>query len=404
MRWDKETPRTRCIKAIEQARRGEPITAGFALFRMPDANVCTFIYTRARVEEYVRMADVPTTGGYVIAPFAVAPDAPLLFIRPEEVVSIPVEEGEDEQKTCSFDEGDRVNELCSQLISTAEEENGNCLHSNPKGEKANEFRSLSNPKAEKERSAYASAFAAAHDRLADGRLQKVVLARSLRIESQEALDAYALFMRACRQCPHSYVALWHTPQSGTWLVATPEILLECNGGQARTMALAGTLPFQPEQTPEWSRKNRNEQDLVRRYIAERLDDLGLNYETTAPFSHRCGQLLHLCSRFHFRLSPEREAEVVEALHPTPAVCGLPLERAQRFIRRAEHFPRRYYAGFSGLYHYHNTTALFVSLRCMDFGLHYANLYAGGGLMPDSREDDEWEETERKLQTMKDVLR
>ena len=91
------------------------------------------------------------------------------------------------------------------------------------------------------------------------------------------------------------------------------------------------------------------------------------------------------------------------LHPTPAVCGLPREEARQAILHDEPSPRRYYAGFSGPLHLQGETHLYVSLRCMEFTPHTATLYAGGGLMPESQETDEWEETRRKMQTMWQLL-
>ena len=91
------------------------------------------------------------------------------------------------------------------------------------------------------------------------------------------------------------------------------------------------------------------------------------------------------------------------LHPTPAVCGLPRAAAQRAILTDEASPRRYYAGFSGPLGIEGETRLYVSLRCMEFTPSLATLYAGGGIMPESVEQEEWEETQRKLQTMLRLL-
>ena len=69
------------------------------------------------------------------------------------------------------------------------------------------------------------------------------------------------------------------------------------------------------------------------------------------------------------------------------------------ILEAESTPRRYYSGFCGPLGLHGETALYVSLRCMSFTRSSATLYAGGGILPESRLEEEWEETRRKLLTM-----
>jgi isochorismate synthase len=107
------------------------------------------------------------------------------------------------------------------------------------------------------------------------------------------------------------------------------------------------------------------------------------------------------------------------LHPTPAVCGLPKQDTYRFILDNEHTPRLYYSGFMGpltlnpspftLHHEPFTmnpspfTSLYVSLRCMQMTANSYRMYAGGGLLKDSIEELEWQETEAKLETMRQCI-
>mgnify|MGYP001620427368 FL=1 len=108
---------------------------------------------------------------------------------------------------------------------------------------------------------------------------------------------------------------------------------------------------------------------------------------------------------HFRLPcADVLGDVLEALYPTPAVCGIPKEPARRFILRHEHEPRRYYSGFVGMLSPRADTHLFVSLRCMRLlpgGI--CELYAGGGLLKESEMEKEWRETEAKMQTMMELV-
>ena len=95
--------------------------------------------------------------------------------------------------------------------------------------------------------------------------------------------------------------------------------------------------------------------------------------------------------------------MLHALHPSPAVCGLPKREAFHFILHNESVPRRYYSGFQGLLGVGGMTHLYVSLRCMSIHPNHYRLYAGGGLLSDSDEESEWQETEAKLNTMRNVL-
>ena len=96
--------------------------------------------------------------------------------------------------------------------------------------------------------------------------------------------------------------------------------------------------------------------------------------------------------------------VLSALHPTPAVCGIPKQAALEFILNNESHERKYYSGFCGPLNMDGATHLYVSLRCMEIMDNVCRLYAGGGLLIDSEEKREWEETKIKLNTMLNVLR
>ncbi|MGA9588739.1 MAG: chorismate-binding protein, partial [Salegentibacter sp.] len=157
--------------------------------------------------------------------------------------------------------------------------------------------------------------------------------------------------------------------------------------------------------------------------------------TAGPYTARAGNLLHLRTNIIGSLGPSRGAEhqrsessnlkqIVKALHPTPAVCGLPREAAKKFILENENYDREFYTGFLGELNLKteikrnnnrrnqenqayasilNQTSLYVNLRCLKLDGGIANIYVGGGITKDSKPSQEWEETENKSQTMKSVL-
>ena len=195
------------------------------------------------------------------------------------------------------------------------------------------------------------------------------------------------------------VALVSTPQAGTWLTATPEILLSGSSRFWQTMALAGTMPYSDK--VRWSDKNIQEQRYVATYVTEVLEHYTSDFTEHGPRTVRAAHLAHLRSDFHFTLSnTDRVGELIQALHPTPAVCGLPKDEARQFILANEHHDRRYYSGFMGPLSLHDTTHLYVTLRCMQLFNSHCRLYAGGGILPESSEQLEWQETEAKLDTMR----
>ena len=199
------------------------------------------------------------------------------------------------------------------------------------------------------------------------------------------------------------MALFSAPQCGTWLIATPEVLLERDGMRWHTMALAGTMRY-AEQLPPWSDKNLQEQAFVAQYIKQCLDRYSDDITMTGPYTVRSGILAHLRTDFSFTLPDQAPlGAVLSDLHPTPAVCGLPKGEAHRFIMDNELCDRSYYSGFSGPLDIDGKTAMFVSLRCMRIFDDRYRLYAGGGILPQSEEQQEWNETSAKMQAMLSVI-
>ncbi len=333
--------------------------AAYALYKLPHSQTYTRIVQDSRPEEYTNLTDVPLTGGYVVAPFAISAESPVLLIRPQRVERLPL-------RTPHFS-----------LKAT--------------WQKSHE---------DAERQHYHEAFEQTKRALHEGQADKIVLSRRLRVECRELLQAEELFLRACHYRPGSFVALWHTPQTGSWLVATPEPLLESLPHCLHTVALAGTLPYEEGTPPKWNAKNQQEQQIVARFVSDCLAEICPNVRQSETYTLTTGNLQHLCTDFTFSAQGQVDIlRLLERLHPTPAVCGLPRTWTMNHILRTESAPRDCYAGFSGPLFLEGETNLYVSLRCMHFTPHAATLYAGGGIMPESQEDEEWLETERKLATM-----
>lgn len=258
---------------------------------------------------------------------------------------------------------------------------------------------------------YRRAFGRMQARLANLDLKKVVLARRADIQLSEPMDAHKVFAKACKMYPHQMVALVNTTFSGTWLMATPELLIARNGEGWMTMALAGTMV-----TPgPWSEKNMREQRIVADYIHDSLTHGCAYVNQQPPHTVTAARLFHLRTDFEFALREGVDiVDVLGDLFPTPAVCGMPKCEAMEAILKNEGLDRRYYSGFCGPWNMalpdfsassnqDAATALYVSLRCMEMNGTKLCLYAGGGLLDESVEATEWEETEKKMQTMKALL-
>ena len=245
---------------------------------------------------------------------------------------------------------------------------------------------------------YRSDFAQFSAALHAGLFQKLVLSSYF---EQESSCFYVLdnFMRACAVKPELMVVLAQAPQVGTWFVATPEVLVRTlpQSSRLHTMALAGTMPYCAEnmELAAWSHKNREEQALVTSYLTAILGD---DYEAHGPYPVKAGSVVHL--RTDLTFTPKQGlSALLAALHPTPAVCGLPKAAALDFIVEHESYQRSYYAGFLGeMQSPKSGTNLFVNLRTIEllaqqgvWGPWTFRSYVGGGLLAASNEDSEYAE-------------
>ena len=263
---------------------------------------------------------------------------------------------------------------------------------------------------ESARTAYHHEFDRCLSALLSGVVEKIVLARRQTLRLPHPLtddEQRRLFLIACRRYPESYVALVDAQEQGIWLIASPEVLLSVQAHRLHTMALAGTLPLTAGTAPppdRWSVKNRREQQLVVSYLMDRLSGFDLSPTLSATYIRTAGHLAHLCTDFHATIPSSLSlGTVVAALHPTPAVCGLPAQQAAALLHEIEQQPRTYYSGFSGPVLPNADTHLFVTLRCLQFAGRQAHLFAGGGLLSESQEEAEWQETQRKMDTMFNLL-
>ena len=379
----------------------------FAIYRLPYQKECTLMIQHEgeplKLKSYTELNG---KRGFVMAPFAVSPDQPILLIEADDVRSVDVSRKE---------EGGKRKENSTETLSSFLVESYNQIISPssfllPPSSKESSLSS---------RQRYHIDFSNFHSNLLNGEFQKIVLSRCVQEPRKEEQLPMTLFQTACELYPRMFISLVYTPQSGMWLMATPEILLEGGGNDWHTIALAGTMKLEGESLSfdsppvkgearlsdiAWTTKNIQEQRYVATYLMECLEHFSSQITEEGPYTARAANLVHLRSDFNFVLEDTRRiGELIRALHPTPAVCGLPKQQTFDFIQRNESQSRRYYSGFSGPFNPEVDTHLFVSLRCMQILDDCYCLYAGGGLLRDSEEDQEWEETEAKLETMRSLL-
>jgi isochorismate synthase len=231
-----------------------------------------------------------------------------------------------------------------------------------------------------------------------GRVDKLVLARSLPLESRTAFAPAAVLASLVEQQPGSTIYA-HGDGQQTFLGATPERLVRLHGRQVEVDALAGTA--WPGSAALDADKNRHEQALVVRAITAALAPLCLTRPSTGSLGeHAAGELRHLRSRITARARPGTTLfDLVRALHPTPAVGGYPSGPAQDWL--AAHGEQRsaWYSGGFGLLDSAGNGEFSVALRSALLAGSTAELQAGAGIVAGSEPQQELAETEAKFGTL-----
>ncbi len=251
---------------------------------------------------------------------------------------------------------------------------------------------------------YRQNFEKMHRAITDEHLEKVILSRIQTGPAIHKNQIINLFEALADKYPHAFVYVVSSPPCGTWMGAGPELLLSNNKKRLSTVSLAGTIPNNDQ--ARWSAKEMDEQELVTSYIENTLiQHQAENIEYSEPLTIDAGQVKHLCTTFHFELQQINGNHIglLYDLHPTPAVCGMPKEKAYQLILDTEKHNRDFYAGFLGPVDT-GSFEFYVNIRCLQVLASKSVLYIGGGLTQGSIAESEWQETQLKAQTLLSVLK
>jgi len=240
----------------------------------------------------------------------------------------------------------------------------------------------------------------------EGDLSKVIISRQIPVE-RTSRSLGSIFFQLHDQTTNAFIYLVNLPAAGIWMGATPEVLLKLDGRIFETVSLAGTQVRKYDSDDYyWNTKDIEEQAFVSRYMLDVFFNFDIHqYKTIGPETLESGKVAHLKTSFFF---PAEKIEnclgnFIAELHPTPAVCGLPKNLADEFIREKEKHDRKYYTGYLGPWKLNQQVNLFVNLRCMEITDDEFILYAGGGITSKSIPEREWDETNQKTRTLLAVI-
>ncbi|MGH2775828.1 MAG: isochorismate synthase [Actinomycetota bacterium] len=256
--------------------------------------------------------------------------------------------------------------------------------------------------------AWLDAVATAEKAVREGELEKVVLARDMRVWSNSTLSPRRLVKRLAQRFPECYAF------SVDGLIgATPELLVRTEGRHVSSLILAGSIRRGNDEAEDDalgrqlldSTKDTVEHEIAVRSVTELWPQFCETVTmTSSPRLLKLANVQHLATEIQGGMRQDHSAlEIAGALHPTAAVCGLPRDKAMDMIRRLEGMSRARYAGPVGWVDAQGNGEWGIALRCAELEGGNARLFAGGGIVAGSTPEGELDETRIKLLAMQSAL-
>lgn len=349
----------------------------FAAYRLPNQTEQALMVQESRkAEELINLSEITSLKGFLVAPFMRSESNRMFVIKPDFYFS---EEVPDEL----FDKISNIKYPSQETKSVTRP------YQVTKKEYLQQIESIMNV-------------------IKTGKIQKVVLSRIKLVHSVNEKFLPSIFLKLCELFPRAFVYVFKT-ENHFWIGATPEPFAFLKNNIFQTSSVAGTKENSEKflGIENWGDKEKQEQHFVSEHIDKvLLSNHWENIEQHGPYVQQAGNVLHLRTDFISKanISNGNVGDLLNNLHPTPAICGSPTKEALDIINTLEKHDREYYGGFLGPVGMQNPIMLFVNLRCMQITGSRLVLYSGGGITIDSNPEDEWHETEIKTGTLLSVIK
>ena len=243
------------------------------------------------------------------------------------------------------------------------------------------------------------------------KLEKVVLARDLKVNSHRAIDPRKIL----RNLSAEYPSTWIFAVNGL-IGATPELLLRLSRGMVTSRVLAGTISKTGDDERDLalaaslarSSKDLEEHEYAVRSVADALDPFCTSTNVPeSPFVLHLANVMHLATDVTGALIESKKSvdafTILEKLHPSAAVCGTPTENAAKLIKDIEGMPRGRYAGPVGWLDARGDGELGIALRCGQITENELRIFAGCGIVAGSNPEKELTESNAKFAPMRSAL-
>lgn len=266
---------------------------------------------------------------------------------------------------------------------------------------------------EKDPEAWKESVQKAVDMIKAKKAQKIVLARELRLKLSDRVQVSSLVEKLLITQPQSYIFAYEQGDD-CFVGASPERLVQVQGDELLSTCLAGTAARGKDEKEDkqiadaelvHNAKNREEHDHVVQMIKSSISPFCHDIKIpNQPTVLTLRNLQHLYTPVRARLNNGVSVfNLIEVLHPTPALGGVPTETALQFIREEEKFTRGWYGAPIGWLDYNGNSEFAVAIRSGLVQKDEMSLFAGCGVMADSDPDKEYEETAVKFLPMLTIL-
>ncbi len=259
---------------------------------------------------------------------------------------------------------------------------------------------------------FKSVVQSALDSIDKGELSKIVIAHTTEIRSAIPFDVIKSLANLRSLHPDCYIFATSNGEGQYFMGASPERLLSVQNQQLVTDALAGSAPRGANNTEDLhlanlllkNRKEKREHHAVRDFMIERLKSVGLKAQQLPLQLLKLSNIQHLWTPIYAHLPADiQPLEIIELLHPTPAVAGVSTNTACEKIRYYEKLDRSLYAAPLGWVDYDGNCEFIVGIRSALIDGDRATLYAGAGIVSGSNPDREFDEVQLKLQSLLKAL-
>lgn len=245
------------------------------------------------------------------------------------------------------------------------------------------------------------------DTIKTGELEKLVTTRQMSVEIAQTVDIKQLLSQLINYYPTCSIFNYQA-QGQTVLAASPERLLSLNNRHISSDAIGGTISRSPDSLIRFitsDSKLLNEHAIIADDIYRRLDPYCHVLKMPVnPLLMKLHNMYHLETPISGQLREQKNIfDVIDTLHPTPAIAGYPARQAQQWLLQNECYNRGWYTGAFGWIRGIDNGELSVFLRCALIKDNSAQLFAGAGLVAESVAEQEWQETELKINTILDML-